>query len=257
MSGRIEITSPAPILNTPDFRFAFGGDNGKKIPKNEKGHPHCFEFVALPGTIFTLIERCSEFIFRVAHPGYLDSDLFLDVRFAKAGQIEQVRKLPAKREILSRMMRLKGKPYVWGGNWSSGIPELLSFYPPKGELDEATKILWTLQGVDCSGLLYEAAMGASPRNTSQLVHFGNPLKIKGIKFDEILSVLEPLDLIVYPGHVLFVADSLSTIESKYPFGVIQRDLKVRFGEIFQNRTGVDEWTSDLDANTHFAIRRIS
>lgn len=257
MTERVEIVSPAPILNTPDFPFAFGGERGNEIPKNEKGHSYCFEFVALPGMVFTLLERCSEHIFRVCHPTYRQADLFLDIRFAKPGRLEKARLVPPKETILSRMKNLKGKPYVWGGNWSAGIPELLALYPPKGVLDEKTRAFWTLEGVDCSGLLYEASLGATPRNTSQLIHFGESLRIGGMKPSAIVPLLEPLDMIVYPGHVLFVLDSLSFIESKFPFGVIQRDLNARFEEIFRERKGIDEWNAGFDPETHFLIRRIA
>ena len=44
----VEISSVTPILNTPDFRFAFGGVDGRQIPTNALGHPRYYEFVAMP-----------------------------------------------------------------------------------------------------------------------------------------------------------------------------------------------------------------
>ena len=70
------------------------------------------------------------------------------------------------------MEALTGTPYVWGGNWSSGIPEMVHFYPPKSPLDEKTERYWNLKGIDCSGLLYQTSGGATPRNTSQLIYYG-------------------------------------------------------------------------------------
>jgi hypothetical protein len=254
---RIEIASPSPVLNTPDFRFAFGGATGVDIPRNEKGHPHFFEFVALPGMVFSVVRQCSEFVYQVLHPSYPGPDLYIDIRFGKEGFIEKKRKLPSKAEMIDRMAQLMGKPYVWGGNWSRGILDLLSLYPPKGDLDEKTKTLWTLEGIDCSGLLYEASLGTTPRNTSQLLHFGNALKIKGFGISQIASTLEPLDMIVYPGHVLFVLDRQHTIESKSPYGMMRKNLLERLSEIVQERIAVDEWSEELDSGRYFMIRRIS
>ena len=52
----VEISSPAPVLNTSDFSFAFGGNTGSEIPINHQGHPYCFEFVALKGMVFQVVE---------------------------------------------------------------------------------------------------------------------------------------------------------------------------------------------------------
>lgn len=148
-----------------------------------------------------------------------------------------------------------GKPYVWGGNWSEGIPELFSLYPPRGELDPTTKAIWSLAGVDCSGLLYEAAEGATPRNTSQLLNFGQPLHIKEIGKIEWHNLLQPLDAILYKGHVLFVLDQKTIIESKFPHGVILRDLDERLGEILSEKRYVEAWDAAADPQKQFTIRR--
>jgi cell wall-associated NlpC family hydrolase len=156
--------------------------------------------------------------------------------------------MPPRDLILERMERRIGTPYVWGGNWGAGIPELVEYYPPKGPLDLKTQQLWIFQGVDCSGLLYEATRGATPRNTDQLVYFGKTLNSKQ---------LEPLDMIVYPGHVLFVLDSHTIIESRFSKGgVILCDLPTRMQELLETRTQVPEWKPDLNSSKHFVIRRL-
>ena len=43
----LEVARPTPLLNTPDFRFAFGGKTGSQIPLNEK----VFEFESDGGVI--------------------------------------------------------------------------------------------------------------------------------------------------------------------------------------------------------------
>lgn len=154
---------------------------------------------------------------------------------------------PSKKTILERMLQMIGTPYVWGGNWNAGIPEMLIYYPPTQRLNPSEEILWTLKGVDCSGLLFEASNGTTPRNTSELLYFGNPVPI-----DEQLM---PLDMLLYPGHIAFVVDAHTTIESKFPFGVIQRNLSERLWEYAQARTRVNDWSSDLNPRNHFVIRR--
>ena len=113
------------------------------------------------------------------------------------------------------------------GNWARGVPEMLAYYPPQPPLDKKIETLWTLQGLDCSGLLFEATNGATPRNTSQLLKFGRSLLPS--------EQLKPLDMIIYPGHVLFVRDENTIIESKSPFGVRICSLIQRVKELSQTR----------------------
>lgn len=247
----IELSTPAPILNTPDFIFAFGGRDGKEIPLNERRHAYCYEFVALKGAVFHVEEMIAQrdaWIYRVSCPFYSEPKLYLDSRFTKPAEKPLPRFLPPPGTILQRMEEKIGTPYVWGGNWSAGIPEMLTYYPPKGPIDDRMFVLWTIKGIDCSGLLYEAAEGATPRNTSQLLRFGKTVPIG--------AELQPLDMIVYPGHILFVLNDSTTIESKFPFGVICRNLSERLWELDQERTRVSEWTPELNQRTHYIIRRL-
>lgn len=247
----IEILTPAPVLNTSDFFFAFGGKNGSEIPLNEKGLPYCFEFVALKGMVFEVLESIAKGnteIYRIFCHFYPIQPLFLDSRFAKrAAAVRPSKTLPPPHIILNRMVEMTGTPYVWGGNWKGGIPELLEYYPSKKILDEKTSILWTLNGVDCSGLLFNATEGATPRNTSELIHFGSTVPL--------VSPLQPLDMIVYPGHVVFVKDEKTTIESKFPFGVIERNLATRIWECEVKRKRVENWTQEVDPLKHYIVRR--
>ncbi len=243
----IQVEKPAPILNTADFPFAFGGKNGKQIPLDAKGHPYCYEFVALKGTIFQVLEtypRDSYSIHKVICSFYPSDSIYIDSRFTKVPNAPFYPILPSKQTILRGMENLTGMSYVWGGNWSLGIPELIEYFPPRESLEDKTLVYWTMKGVDCSGLLYETTGGATPRNTSQLINYGKGLKLKGLSTKTIMSSLLPLDMIIYPGHVLFVLNQKTSIESKYPFGVIQRNLEDRLEELFSERTLVDAWTKD-------------
>jgi hypothetical protein len=244
----LETIVPTPILNTPDFKYTFGGKSGSEIPLNARGQPECFEFVALKGMVFEWKETLEKPICRISCPFYKGENLFIDRRFTKAAfAFNQKPTLPTKAAILKKMSEMTGTPYVWGGNWSAGIPEMQKLYPPKGPPDERTSILWSLKGVDCSGLLFEATLGASPRNSSDLVYFGQPVPAG--------SSLEPLDMILFPGHVVFVLDEKTTIESQFPFGVIQRDLSQRLMQFERERGRVENWRADLDPGKFYTVRR--
>jgi len=244
----IETIGPTPILNTPDFKYTFGGKSGSEIPLSVSGQPYSFEFVALKGMVFEWKETLEDSIFRISCPFYKGEKLFIDSRFTKpALAFTPNPALPAKASILKKMIEMTGTPYVWGGNWSAGVPEMSTYYPPKRSIDERTSILWNLKGVDCSGLLYEATGGASPRNTSELVYFGQPVPPG--------TSLIPLDMILYPGHVVFVLDEKRTIESQFPYGVVQRDLSQRLMQFESERTRVERWRPDLDPGKFYTVCR--
>lgn len=247
----IEIKTPAPILNTPDFRFAFGGKTGDEIPLNKNKQPLFFEFVALKGTVFqveNVLIKNQISIYQISSSAYPKKELYVDSRFTQTAYKYNLNEMPSHKNILEKMKALTGTPYVWGGNWSLGIPEMLQFYPPKKGLNTNTHILWTLQGVDCSGLLYESSNGASPRNTHQLVCWGDPVTE--------LSDLKPLDMFVYPGHVFFVLDKETAIESRFPQGVVETPLTTRINELLETRSKVDHWNKSLDPKRFYTIRRI-
>lgn len=244
----IEITTPAVVLNTPHFEYVFGGITGTSIPLNEQGHPYHFEFVALKGMQFEVIHIGKNHIVQIRCPSYSENPLYLDERFCKLAQRKEPVSHPLNpKTILNHMEKRIGTPYVWGGNWAHGIPEMLLFYPPAKELDGKIKTYWQLQGLDCSGLLFEATDGETPRNTSHLLQFGRSLLPE--------EWVQPLDMILYPGHVLFVRDQTTIIESKFPFGVRVCSLKERIHELSQQRTFVRNWHSKLNRNGHFTIRR--
>ncbi len=253
----IEIVTAAPILNTPDFRMVFGGADGRQIPQNSLGHPFHYEFVALPGMRFQIEENLKDSISRVSTPAYRAEALDLDLRFTREAIAQRPAPLfPSINELANQMERLLGTKYVWGGNWSAGIPEILKLYPPRGPIDDLTKTLWTFRGVDCSGLLYETSRGLTPRNTSNLIRFGEAVLIEGQSAKQMIKHLQPMDIVVWPGHVWFVLSSEFSIESKSPFGVIRRKLPERLEETLRERRGVNQWALDLDSKTHFVIRRI-
>ncbi len=237
---------PTPVLNTANFGLVFH----KTLPLNESGHPYHYEFIALPQMVFPIVKQISEWIFQIKWADYGSTHLYIDSRFgtiSKQAPKPAPLKLPSREIILENMEQWIGAPYVWGGNWAAGIPELLTFYPPQTTLDERTKTLWTFRGLDCSGLLFQATNGVTPRNSSQLVNYGKAIQLKELG--------NPVDMIVYPGHVLFLRDPKTIIESKSPFGVRVCRLEDRLNELLAERNLVKEWTSDTDFQRSFILRR--
>jgi hypothetical protein len=233
------------VLNTPHFTQVFGDT----IPLSPLGHPEHFEFVALKHMQFKVLDQIGTNILQIHWPQYSAAALYLDRRFCQDIDHPSPRshKDFSTRALLTHMENRLGTPYVWGGNWAQGIPEMLLYYPPIKPLSKKMQTLWTLKGLDCSGLLFEATQGATPRNTSHLLRFGRSLIPN--------EPLEPLDMILYPGHVLFVRDQTTIIESKSPFGVRICPLNERLAEISQDRHHIYEWDSQVDGTSHFTIRR--
>ncbi len=250
---------PAPILNTADFKGVFGGETGIEVRTDEFGFIAELEFIALPGTAFEIIESYPvdrHFIYEVRtndYP-YPEISLYADSRFLDITDIPPFdRKLRPifVEEIQENLINLIGVPYLWGGNYSAGIPEMLEFYKPTGEIDRKTRNKWILKGVDCSGLLYEATEGFTPRNTSGLENFGSVVDILNKNSDEIIMNLQPLDLILWKGHVIIVLDEEKLIESIPERGVITTKIYDRFREILSEFTPANYLNSDDE----FIIRR--
>ncbi|NGX47544.1 MAG: hypothetical protein K1000chlam3_00922 [Chlamydiae bacterium] len=223
-------TKPTPILNTANFQGVFGA---KKLPLDDQGLLRPVEMIALPGTKFQILKKLPHHILEVITEEYPYGPQYIDSRFvtfAKATPSERCKILPDLKTISSRLESSLGLPYIWGGNWGRGIPEIQTLYQPK--IPANLKKTWTLSGVDCSGLLFEATNGYTPRNTSDLLQFGEIVpSIQNVK---------PLDILVWPGHVVIVLTPTLTIESLYGKGVITTPLATRLTEL---------------SSTNFIIRR--
>ncbi len=208
---------PSPLLNNYDFKSVFN-DN---MPLDDQNLLRALELIALPGSVLHLKGKRGH-IYEVSMPGYPKDKLYVDHRFVSEKCQFPKPVMPKKEVILKRMLRLLGKPYIWGGNYSRGIPEMLIYYPPQKPLSKLHRSIWTFSGVDCSGLLYEASNGLTPRNSSQLISFGEERK---------LEELQPLDLLVWDGHVVMALDRERTIESRLGKGVVIEKQKSRIQEI--------------------------
>jgi len=257
-----------PVLNTPDFHAIFGGKDGITLQKDECGQLRSLEFVALPGAVFTIdaeLKKGNRKIYRVkttdypypSKRGYFVDAGFVTIHGRKPP--ERTATLPTREMIITSLRKRVGSRYVWGGNNPEGIAELFSWYPPAemSRLEEADKNLWMLAGIDCSGLLYEATGGYTPRNTSTLLHFGKSVSVAGKSQQEITASLEPLDLLVWPGHVLIVLDSGTIIESRLVCHEPDKGVRIRpiadaLNDIMKKRKPAD---IVKNGRSEFVIRR--
>ncbi len=249
-----------PVLNTSDFESVFGGSNGASVKLDSKGLIREMEFIAFPNTVFEILDvipKGDYNILKVKTSDYpYNSDIFIDSRFVRLlDSLPDERKqvLPGKDEILNKLNSLDGYGYMWGGNYGDGIEQLLEYYKPNSEITNSVKDLWCLKGVDCSGLIYQATNGSTPRNTSSLINYGTGLEISGKSSSEIASMLQPLDLIVWSGHVIIVYDENTVIESTGDAGVHKSDLLARLKSVMKQKTPVNDWGST--SGNRFVVRR--
>ena len=263
---------PTPVLNTPDFSFVFGNKDGKTLHLDDSGLIREVEFIALPKTVFKIeatITKGNTNIYKIITDDYpypTQKGYFIDSRFVKTVDYSppnRLQRLPGGKAIISKLLSSEGSRYLWGGNYNEGIPQMLSLYPPASPINAAVKDQWMLKGVDCSGLLYEATNGFTPRNTSSLLTFGKPIKIVGLSTDQIIQEVEPLDLIVWRGHVIIVLDKERAIESRLDYdkeqegnqgGVRIRKLKKVLSETIKDRIPVNNY-EDEEGKKKFVVRR--
>ncbi|GLI38108.1 peptidoglycan endopeptidase [Geobacter hydrogenophilus] len=262
---------PAPVLNTPDFPGVFGGRDGGTVRTDRQGQIRELEFIALPGTAFTVQEtlrRGGSVVHRVTTDDYpypTTTGYFVDDRFVRLTDETphpRARKLPSRDKIIARLLASRGSRYVWGGNVRAGVPDMVRLFPPAKILSVETERRWLLRGLDCSGLLYEATDGVTPRNTSALASYGRGVPIAGLTAEEISQRLEPLDLIVWKGHVIIVLDRERTIESRLgPVpgkrdGVAVRPLREVLAEVMGKRVPADRFAEKNGRGEKtFVIRR--
>mgnify|MGYP003538286839 FL=1 len=250
-------SSPVPLFNTFKFPNYFQG-KGKSIPLDNQGLMRCLETILLPGMLFALREKLSKNIYKIETPNYPGEKLYSHEKFLiKSSSKKQPINLLSVDTICETLLGLIKKkektPYLWGGNWPEGVAKMLELYPPAdfSSLSEKMQNIWQLKGVDCSGLLYYATNGYTPRNTSDLVNYKDSVKIKNLTKEAIISLLEPLDLITWKGHVIIVIDKENCIESTPENGVHLSNLFQRIEGVLEKRKPVNKNPSD----DSFVIRR--
>ncbi|MBT0651468.1 peptidoglycan endopeptidase [Geomobilimonas luticola] len=257
-----------PVLNTPAFAAVFGGKDGATLKLDRCGQIREVEFIALPGTVFRIegeLRQGKATIYRVTSGDYpypAKTGYYIDSRFVTTiieRPPERPRWLPDRQTITDRLLAAEGKSYVWGGNVSGGVPEIRELYPPASGVPHSAGLdqQWELAGLDCSGLLYEATGGFTPRNTSALVRYGTDIPISGLTASEIARKVEPLDLIVWEGHVQIVLDRGRLIESRLECGgkggVIVRPLREALADLVRHRKPLDDYGTGKGKG--FVLRR--
>lgn len=262
------VCTSAPVLNTPDFKAVFGGASGLNLKTDRCGQVRELEYIALPGSVFTILKKLrsgTADIYQVETDEYTappNVRLYVDSRFLKPeGTAPLPRRplLPTREEIVSVLRASVGSGYVWGGNVLNGVPELSAwFYKSVREDDKKRQ---TLAGLDCSGLLYHATGGWTPRNTSELISYGQVVAISGKQSAEIVMLLQPLDLIVWNGHVIIILDRQTAIESRLECGkpgnggVVMTPLSQRIAEIMRTRHPANAWPGGNKRQDIFVVRR--
>lgn len=252
---------PTPVLNSPNFSAVFGGADGMTIKKDDQGLIREMEFIALPGTVFELIgeyDHDTYKIFKVTCKEYeYGTDLYIDSRFVELKKNrpgERFVSKPKKDDIYKFLDKVTGNRYCWGGNYNDGIKKLIELYQPKGSISDDLKNEWMLIGCDCSGLIYEATGGFTPRNTSKLIVYGDAVEIEGLSAEDIAKLCKPLDMIVWNGHVIYVYDEKTSIQSSLSKGgVVKLDLVETLREVMNSRTPVNDFNSSQ--GSRFVIRR--
>ena len=263
---------PTPVFHTPDITAIFGGKSSNALRLDSCGQIRELEFIAYPGTVFRVESatvRDGSIIYRVntdEYPYPTDKGYFIDSRFVKTVDRKpaaRLRRLPPRETVLENLVAARGTAYVWGGNFRTGIPQMLDLYPsaPGHQLPSEITAHVQLQGVDCSGLLYEATGGYTPRNTSALITYGSAVHIAGMNGARIMEKVAPLDLIVWNGHVMIILDRQRVIESRLDCtgkngGVQIRPLHELLNEIMRTRIPVDSYEdAAAKGRKGFVIRR--
>ncbi len=267
---------PTPVLNTPNFPQVFGGQDGSTLKLDKYNQIDELEFIAFPQTVFDILNTIHPqpeiTIYQITtkeYPYETEKGYYIDSRFVNITDLQPSDRqiiLPTSQQIIDNLLSAEGQKYTWGGNYSSGIPALLDWYPPQHELDNTIASQWILQGVDCSGLLYQATNGYTPRNTSLLLNFGQGLNIENKNESDIIANIQPLDLIVWDGHVIIILNNQETIESRLDYdkntdgfqgGVRRRPLSEVLHQIMSEKIPVDNYDQpDISEETaRFVIRR--
>lgn len=273
-AGYAQSILPTPVLNTPEFSSVFGNRDGKTAAPDAAGLLRELEFIALPDTVFTIesvIRQQADTIYRVTtteYPYPAPGGYYIDSRFVRTGKEkppDRSKQLPNKNTIIASLLSSEGSVYLWGGNLREGIPQMLTLYPPPAPLSPAERSRWILRGLDCSGLLYQAAGGFTPRNTSALTTFGESVPIAHLSVPQIIQAVKPLDIIIWPGHVIIVLDQDRVIESRPDYdeahagnrgGVRIRKIGEALREVMQERIPVNSYdTAGATGQKQFVIRR--
>lgn len=264
---------PTPVLRyplgKPSLDKSFGADPYTGLNLDAYQQIDELDFVALSGTVFALLNkvqtggytfyqiRTREFAVPSAENAYYIDSRFVELKQSKPA--ERKVRLPSLSKIYQSLLSASGTLYVRWGNMPTGIEQLNEFYPSTRQKTELEKNKKILKWVDCSGLLYWATNGYTPRNTSSLVTFGTGLAIKWLTVDQMIAMVKPLDLITRAGHVMIILNKDFVIESRRlandAGGTKVRPLKEVLEETMVKRNPANEFADPMtDGKKNFVIR---
>lgn len=272
-----ESISYTPVMYTGSFSSVFWWHSWSLL-LDEYDQIDPLEFEGFPRTIFQVEKFLFDnknLILKVTSPDFAyipDTWHYIDARFVKMtwNPIARPRSrtivLPTEEQMIQKLRSQVDKEYVWWWNSNVWIQKLLLWYRPKGTIDSKMRNKWILNWFDCSGLLFWATNGYTPRNTSNLVSFGSGLSISWSTIDEIHKELKPLDIIVWVGHNIIILDNDEAIESvvnfttswsySEPNGVRIRTVHDVLEWILNTRLPVNSWKDPVPQwRKKFVIRR--
>ncbi|MBU1240653.1 hypothetical protein KKF84_18410 [Myxococcota bacterium] len=257
--------SPVPVYDSVNFQEYIGSKRFLSKDNLFLGHL----FTAFAGTVFHIEEKRAGSwgdLYRVTTREYpCGNACWVDGRLLtlrhKRPQ-ERSRKMPDARTIVARLEKMErdGLRYCWGCNFPSGLPNNLALYARDGVT--AHRNIWLMAGGDCSGILYFATDGSTPRNTAEMLTYGKGVPVRSLSAAHIAQRLKPLDLVVWRGHVLIVMEKGEVIEAinlykkKRVQRIIRHSLETRLWEIMRRMKPVNSYFSDpLPVGKKFVVRR--
>lgn len=267
---QIQISAPAPVLNSASVARILAEQGVSAVPTDDCGQIHQLEFIAAPGTVFTITGEPPDsqgLVYTVTTTAYQAPPgitLYLPRPYAEPCSspcVQPSAPLLPRPQILAFLELSVGAPYVWGGNQLEGIANTPDLEHEERGCGEPSKEPRFLVGLDCSGLLYQATRGYTPRNTRDLVQYGSGLNIAGKNVNAIAGMLQPLDLIVWDGHVIVVLDRNQVVESKLECraknhgGVVVTPLRKRLKQIMEHRSPANSWAETTGGKDRFVVRR--
>ncbi len=209
-----------PILNTADNPFY-----DLKKGRDHRNFLKQLEMIAPPGSHMTLQGKQYDPMVTVKIDTYSSHAIhYVDRRFLVPYPLEGDQVVISEKMIIDRLMDCKKKKvrYFWGGNCIEGIPRMRHFYPLPASEDEDD---FYCRGVDCSGLLYYATHGKAPRNTADLLSYGEKIAGENSLTEESKKRGRPLDIFIKKGHVAILLYPDEVIESREKQGVITSPLE--------------------------------
>ena len=190
-----------PVFNTLGFINKMDNNGGI----DPSFHNRILETILFPKRPISLIKIVRDIAIISVTDYESEKQLYVQSSFLEKGEGEDKLPMPSKELIIERLMNFPKIPYLLGG--TIPFPTYLKMPCDYRPFENRNKKLF---GIDCSGILYYVTEGNTPRNTRDLMKIGTEV-----------SSLMPLDLILFPGHVIIYLGDGLCIEARQYDGVIK------------------------------------